>query len=141
MLAAPADKTLGAGSAVPEPVVFRFRREGQAEEAPTHLDLVGTVDQWVRFFAARPGVYRLVEAYLRSRPGETRWSFVESPNTLEVREGEAAYVGALHWRDTWIEIDNNESEARNIYQKRFREFKGRSLEFVARLVQGTKHSR
>ena len=82
-----------------------------------------------------------MEAYLRSRPGETRWSFVESPNTLEVREGEAAYLGALHWRDTWIEIDNNESEARKIYQKRFREFKGRSLEFVARLVQGTKHSR
>ena len=82
-----------------------------------------------------------MEAYLRSRPGETRWSFVKSPNTLEVREGEAAYVGALHWRDTWIEIDNNESEARKIYQKRFWEFKGHSLEFVDRLVQGTKYSR
>jgi len=49
VFAAPVDKTLGAGSAVSEPVILRFRREGQAEEAPTHLDLVGTVDQWVRF--------------------------------------------------------------------------------------------
>lgn len=141
VFAAPAGKTLGVGSVVPEPVVFRFRREGKADEGPVYLDLVGAVDQSVKIFAARPGVYRLVEAYLRARPGKTRWLFEEAPNTLEVREGEAAYVGTLHWRDSWVEIDNNESEARAIYQKRLQEFKGRSLKFVTRLVRGTKHSR
>ena len=147
VLAAPAGKsiavgsTIGGPSAVPEPVVFRFRREGKADDGPVYLDLVGAVDQSVRIYAARPGVYRLVEAYLLARPGKTRWSFKEAPNILEVRDGEATYVGTLHWRDTWVEIDNNESEARTIYQKRLRDFQGRSLQFVTRLVQGTKHSR
>ena len=84
---------------------------------------------------------RLVETYLLARPGETRWSFKEAPNILEVRDHEAVYVGTLHWRDTWVETVNNENEAREIYQKRLRAFKERSLEFVTRLVQGTKYSR
>ncbi len=147
VFAAPAGKSIAVGraiggaSAVPEPVAFRFRREGKAEDGPVYLDLVGAVDQSVRIYAARPGVYRLIEAYLPARRGETRWSFMESPNILEVRDGEAAYVGTLHWRDTWVETVNNESEARAIYQKRLADFKGRSLEFVTRLVRGTKYSR
>jgi hypothetical protein len=55
VFAAPAGKSLSAGSAVPEPVVFRFRRVGEAEDQPTYLDLIGAVDQSVRIFAARPG--------------------------------------------------------------------------------------
>lgn len=141
VFAAPAGKSLSTGSALPEPVVFRFRRVGEAADQPTYLDLIGAVDQSVRIFAARPGTYRLVEAYLLARPGETRWSFKEAPNILEVRDREAVYVGTLHWRDTWVETINNENEAREIYQKRLRDFKGRSLEFVTRLVQGTKYSR
>ncbi|MDA0653535.1 MAG: hypothetical protein O3C49_09705, partial [Proteobacteria bacterium] len=141
VFAAPAGKSLSAGSAVPEPVVFRFRRVGEAEDQPIYLDLVGAVDQSVRIFAAKPGTYRLVEAYLLARPGETRWSFKEAPNILEVRDHEAVYVGTLHWRDTWVETINNENEAREIYRKRLRAFKGRSLEFVTRLVQGTNYSR
>lgn len=141
VFAAPAGKTLGVQSAVPEPVVFRFRREGKPDDVPVYLDLVGAADQSVGIFAARPGTYRLVEAYLRARPGETRWSFAEAPNMLEVREGEAVYVGTLHWRDTWVEIDNNESEAQAIYRQRLSDFKSRSLEFVTRLVRDTKHSR
>jgi hypothetical protein len=141
VFAVPAGKSLSAGSAVPEPVVFRFRRVGEAEDQPTYLDLIGAVDQSVRIFAARPGTYRLVEAYLLARPGETRWSFKEAPNILEVRDQEAVYVGTLHWRDTWVETINNENEAREIYRKRLRAFKERSLAFVTRLVQGTKYSR
>jgi hypothetical protein len=147
VFAAPAAKSIGMGNAlaragaVPEPVVFRFKREGAADDVPIYLDLIGAVDQSVKIYAAKPGTYRLVEAYLLARPGETRWLFEEAPNTLEVRDGEAAYVGTLHWRDTWVEIDNNESEARAIYQKRLQDFKGRSLKFVTRLVRGTKHTR
>ena len=147
VFAAPAAKSIGVGSAigrsgaVPEPVVFRFRREGNSDDVPIYLELIGAVDQSVRIYAAKPGTYRLVEAYLLARPGETRWLFAEAPNILEVRDGEAVYVGTLHWRDTWVEIDNNETEARAIYRKRLQDFKGRSLKFVTRLVRGTKHSR
>jgi len=73
VFAAPAGKSSAGRYAVPEPVVFRFRRVDKEAGQPTYLDLIGSVDQSVRIFAARPGTYRLVEAYLRSRPGKSRW--------------------------------------------------------------------
>ena len=147
VFAAPAGKSIPAGTAsgglgaVPEPVGFRFRKVGGADEEPVYLDLVGAVDQSVRIFAARPGIYRLVEAYLVARPRETRWVFAESPNVLEVRDGEAVYAGTLIWRDTWVEVVNDEPEARAVYQKRLGEFQDRSLAFVTRMVSGTEFSR
>jgi hypothetical protein len=141
VFAAPAGKTTVTRSNVPEPVVFRFRRDNKTSDPPIYLDLIGAPDQSVKIFAARPGTYRLVEAYLLARPGDSRWSFKEAPNILEVREGEAVYVGTLNWRDSWVEIDNDEEEARAIYRKRLAEFKNRSLTFVTRLVQNTKFSR
>ena len=147
VFAAPAGKiSAGRGSvrgatAVPEPVVFRFQRVSAKGEGPVHLDLIGSVDQSVRLFAARPGTYRLVEAFLLAKPGQTRWLFTEAPNVLEVRAGEAVYVGTLTWRDTWVEIDNDEAEAKALYKKRLGEFKYRSLRYVTRLVSSTKFSR
>lgn len=147
VFAAPAGKTIavksvgGRSSGVPPSVVFRFQRESKAAEEPVFLVLAGEVDQSVKAFAARPGVYRLVEAYLPARRGRTRWPFAESPNILEVREGEAVYVGTLHWRDTWVEITNDEAEARAVFQNRLRQFKGHSLKFTTRLVRSTEHSR
>jgi hypothetical protein len=147
VLAAPAAKSVAGAptvrrtTSVPEPVVFRFQRVGTKEEKPLYLDLIGAVDQSVRLFAARPGTYRLVEAFLRARPGQTRWLFREAPNVLEVRAGEAVYVGTLTWRDTWVEVDNDEAEAKALYASRLKDFKSRSLQYVTRLVTDTKFAR
>ena len=148
VFAAPAGKVIvtrsilfGRSDNVPEPVGLRFRRVGDPEGTIVYLELIGAADQSVRLYAALPGTYRLVEAYLLSRPGRMRWSFEQSPDVLEVREGEAVYVGTLHWRDHWIDIVNNEAEARALYEKKAEEFKKRSLTFVTRLVRPTEFSR
>jgi hypothetical protein len=148
VLAAPASRFLptrsmlfGHARDVPEPVGFRFRRVGRPDEPPAYLELIGASDQSVRLYAAPPGTYRLVEAYLLSQPWKRRWSFAQSPDVLEVREGEAVYVGTLLWRDYWVDVVNDEPEARAIYDKRIQEFKSRSLRFVTRLVRTTEYGR